>query len=294
MNISHIETFLLIVKSHSIVQAAKTLFLSQSAVSNRLQQLESELGYQLLNRAKGCREVSLTPEGEEFFRIAEKWSALYYDSQQIRQGTYSAPLRIGGLESICNYSLAPFWKQYLLANPQSRLYIRISHSMQAFQDLQNHEIDLALVGYYMNYPEIVLEPIDSETYKILIHSKEQPEATIDPAQLSPKLEIYKSWGVEFERWHDFWWKNSAWERGITLTDVSLLRNVMFQEGNWMVLPSKVADAFSELPDMWVSDLVHTPPDRICYKATHLHPSQKAKEEIELFSDALLTYLKSQK
>lgn len=53
MNYEHIETFLCVVTCKNISAAAKALYISQSTVSARIQQLEAELGVSLLIRKKG-------------------------------------------------------------------------------------------------------------------------------------------------------------------------------------------------------------------------------------------------
>lgn len=71
MEYKDIETFLEIVRTRNITKAAENMFLSQSTISNRLKHLEDELGYCLLQRAKGQRLIQLTQHGKEFIPIAE-------------------------------------------------------------------------------------------------------------------------------------------------------------------------------------------------------------------------------
>ena len=63
MNLAEIETFLTIVNTKSITKTADLLFLSQPTVSHRLTSLENELGFSLVIRNKGHKQVELTPNG---------------------------------------------------------------------------------------------------------------------------------------------------------------------------------------------------------------------------------------
>ena len=72
-----IEAFLNIVKYGSITKAAEVLYISQPALSRRIKSLENELQYELFIRQKGIRNVILTPQGEAFIPIAEKWQQLW-------------------------------------------------------------------------------------------------------------------------------------------------------------------------------------------------------------------------
>ena len=57
MNLAEIETFLTIVNTKSITRTADLLFLSQPTVSHRLNSLENELGFPLVIRNKGHKQV---------------------------------------------------------------------------------------------------------------------------------------------------------------------------------------------------------------------------------------------
>ena len=63
-------TFLTIVSTNSVSRAAEQLYVSQSIVSKRLQQLETELGVSLIVRKKGTRGIELTPAGLSFLPMA--------------------------------------------------------------------------------------------------------------------------------------------------------------------------------------------------------------------------------
>ena len=64
MTTAEIESFLAICRYKTITRAAEHLFISQSALSTRLNTLERDLGGRLFYRQKGCREMILTPKGK--------------------------------------------------------------------------------------------------------------------------------------------------------------------------------------------------------------------------------------
>lgn len=80
MNIKHLEHFIGLTDTGSFSRAADKLFITQSALSRSIQNLEQELGGKLLDRI-GKRNI-LTPLGEEVARRA----------RQIIQGTASLKL----------------------------------------------------------------------------------------------------------------------------------------------------------------------------------------------------------
>ena len=80
MKIRVLKYFLAITREQSINRAAESLYLSQPSLSRQIQNLEEELGKQLLIRGtKGTRKITLTEEGmilkkraEEILNLIEK------------------------------------------------------------------------------------------------------------------------------------------------------------------------------------------------------------------------------
>ena len=81
MNLCNVETFLCVAGSQTLSDAAAALFVSQSTVSTRIRQLEEELGVVLIRRGKGMRTVELTPQGQAFVSLAERWMALHTETE---------------------------------------------------------------------------------------------------------------------------------------------------------------------------------------------------------------------
>ena len=100
MNMTNIHTFLRVVYSSSLTQAANELFVSQPTVTARLQQLEEEVGSVLIHRGKGVRAVELTPQGKAFLPLAERWAALDTETSQFLAQQVQLPLSIACLDSI--------------------------------------------------------------------------------------------------------------------------------------------------------------------------------------------------
>ena len=68
MDIEQLKTFLEVGRMRNFRKAAENLFISPSAVSARVRQLEDILGLSLFRRDR--QKVSLTPAGERFERHA--------------------------------------------------------------------------------------------------------------------------------------------------------------------------------------------------------------------------------
>ena len=102
MDITLIRTFLEVAATGSFVNASERLFITQSAVSLRVQRLEESLGKPLFTRSKAGAE--LTPAGREFERYALSLIKIWAEARQqvgIPEG-FSRSLCIGA-----QYSLWP-------------------------------------------------------------------------------------------------------------------------------------------------------------------------------------------
>ncbi len=78
MELRHLRYFVAVVEEQSFTKAADKLCIAQPPLSRQIQNLEEELGIQLLER--GSRPVKTTPEGHFFIstpsnycRMSIKW-----------------------------------------------------------------------------------------------------------------------------------------------------------------------------------------------------------------------------
>ena len=113
MNLAEIETFLTIVNTKSITRTADLLFLSQPTVSHRLTSLENELGFPLVIRQKGHKQVELTAKGTDFIILAERWMSLWKETMELQRNQDSLLLTIGCTDSLNVAVFAPLYDRIL-------------------------------------------------------------------------------------------------------------------------------------------------------------------------------------
>lgn len=110
MNQRQLESFLAIAKHGSFAAAAERLFITQSAISARIKELEDDLGVELFDRS--LKKVQLTIKGRELVQYAEQISVLFDEirSKVGTAGAQSGVVRIGVVELV-----AITWMSKLLA-----------------------------------------------------------------------------------------------------------------------------------------------------------------------------------
>ena len=140
-----IETFLWVVKLGSFRGAAQRLNTTQPAISQRIAQLEREMGVKLLNRDH--RVASLTPSGRQMMVYAEKLIGLR--AQMMAEvGDRSAMrgvLRLGVAETIVHTWLPKLIKSVNATYPNLSLEIEVDITPNLSARLLAQEIELAFV-----------------------------------------------------------------------------------------------------------------------------------------------------
>lgn len=142
MDTQTLRTFLLLANLKNFTQTAEQLFVAQSTVTNRIADLESELGKSLFLRNK--RNVTLTDEGLIFEQYAKRMleleQAAFQEMNSVKHFTNS--LHIGTTNTIYECYLYPKIRQWLENHPQDALKVTIGHSHELLRGLQDGIIDI--------------------------------------------------------------------------------------------------------------------------------------------------------
>lgn len=75
MTLTQLRYVIAVADTHSMNEAARTLFIAQPSLSQAIRELEEEIGITVFNRTN--RGVSMTPEGEEFLGYARQVTEQY-------------------------------------------------------------------------------------------------------------------------------------------------------------------------------------------------------------------------
>lgn len=143
-------------EEQSLTKAAERLFISQPALSYRLQNLEKDFGVKLMNRHSDG--VFFTPQGEYLLRYAQEMLKKLEDVREdirnmgssIQQGT----LRLGVSSVIAKFKMAQLLKGFAKHFPDVDVRLSTgSSTLQLPAMLLNKEIDIALLRGDINWPE---------------------------------------------------------------------------------------------------------------------------------------------
>lgn len=146
IDLHKLQVFQAVVQQGSFSAAAERLYITQSAVSQHIKDLETLLGQALFQR--GRRGVSLTPQGEilsryaqEIFRLIAQAEAELTNVEQLASGK----ITLGATPGIAIY-LAPHWVQHFRARfPQLSTLLQTGITTQIVTDLLAGRLDLGFV-----------------------------------------------------------------------------------------------------------------------------------------------------
>lgn len=282
-----IEAFLAIVRTQSISKAAEWLHLSQTTVSYRLKTLEQEMGGILVERKKGASKIGLTPKGEHFFSIAERWEALSRETQILQAGGSPLSLAISAAESISHFVLPSLYEKLNRHDPSIRLQIRTQHTQEAFDSIERREMDVAFVVREIVSPSVAVTPFYAEEMVLLRLAAEgrQSGDPVEKEELAAEHEVFINWNKEFQFRHDQWWDPLCPSR-VHLDTAGLITTFLREPEQWTIVPASIGAHMLRLGDFVLQKLSISLPPRVCYKVTHKFPNQGLQEPLRIMDDYL--------
>lgn len=294
MNLSEIETFLMIVKTKNITKTAENLFLSQPTVSHRLKSLEDELGIRLITRKKGYKQIELTTQGEEFIPIAERWISIWQEMRLLKDSCEKLYLTIACTDTLNSAIFFDLYRDMLREKEQiMNLRIKTHYSHEIYGLLEKHEIDLGFVYHHLHFKNIVAQPILKEKmYIIQSGDTEHRKPVIHTDELDLRREIFLSWEANYQIWHDQWVSKGERSR-IEVDTFELILHLLSQEGMWTIAPISVVERIRSLRPIYVSEIGNPiqPPERITYMIKPKYPNEATLKACYIFEKKMNEYLK---
>ncbi len=142
MNTEELKTFIFLSKVKNFTLAAEQLFIAQSTVTNRINELEKEVGKRLFMR--GSKTVKLTEAGEIFLRYAERILELQNTSvEEIHAlDSHSRKFSIGAINASYETHVKPLVDECLKNNTITSIKVMLGHSLDLIQQLQDNMLDM--------------------------------------------------------------------------------------------------------------------------------------------------------
>ena len=162
MNSEELKTFILLSKVKNFTLAAEQLFIAQSTVTNRISELEKEVGKKLFSR--GAKSVSLTDEGRIFLKYAERIIELEESSVEEMNAisTYTKSFSIGAINATYEAYVRPFVDECLKNSPTTSVRLFLGHSIDLIQMLQDNVLDVVFSAIPLKRTGYACEVFDTD------------------------------------------------------------------------------------------------------------------------------------
>lgn len=141
------KVFYYVAKTLSFSEAASSLYISQSAVSQSIKILETRLNQTLFVRS--TKKVALTKEGELLFKHIEPAINLISrgENQLLEAAALGeSQLRLGASDTICRYYLVPFLNDFHKKYPEVHIKVTNGTSFQCAKMLEANQVDIVVTN----------------------------------------------------------------------------------------------------------------------------------------------------
>lgn len=213
MDIENLRTFVILANTKNYTRTAAQLYVAQSTITNRINELEKELSVNLFTRTN--RSVELTPSGEQFLEYSEKVIKLTDVSLSSISslGKYKSNLRIGCADSIYEGHLAKVLLKHNKKHPEDSLKITIGTSNGLTQQIQDNIFDVVFSYLPLNKASYHCEIYKSdETILVTDYSNTKYKRVIKREELTREKYLMCNYGLQdvgqfirglFPRYHQF-------------------------------------------------------------------------------------------
>jgi DNA-binding transcriptional LysR family regulator len=148
MNLESLQLYCDIVRLRSFSRGAAEHGVSQSAASQTIQQMETDLRVRLLDRSK--RPFSLTSEGQKFYETCRDILQSYEQTRAaITAGKdeLAGTVRVAAIYSVGLHGLSGQMQRFLSHYPRARVRLECLHPHEVVEAVLNDEADLGVLSY---------------------------------------------------------------------------------------------------------------------------------------------------
>jgi DNA-binding transcriptional LysR family regulator len=192
MDIELLKTFLELTRTRHFGRTAENLYLTQSAVSARVRQLEDTLGAQLFTRTRN--DIQLTPVGSRLVKYAESilntWNRAQQDAALKAEDKES--LAIGGMFTLWDVVLQNWLHRLYRQFPRVALQAETASQDVLVRKLLDGALDLAFMWEPPQMAELQAEEIGS-IHLVMVST----EAGLSARDAVSRNYVVADWGTAF-------------------------------------------------------------------------------------------------
>ncbi len=186
----HLETLRLycdVVRLRSFSRGAEQSFVSQSAASQAVQQLESHLGVALIDRTR--RPFVVTREGEAFYTAArgilDAWDQAKNEVAAVK-ARVDGTVRVAAIYSVGLHDVSRPMQQFMSNYPQAHVQLECLHPHKVVEAVLSGQADIGIMSYPPPDRALSVVPLREEPMALVCHPQHRlaRRRVVMPAELN--------------------------------------------------------------------------------------------------------------
>lgn len=181
--VKQLRYFVALTETEHFGQAAAACFVSQSAFSNAIRELETLLDTQLVDRTN--RQVTITAVGQEVAlqaRLVLRDIEMLVELAAEQKVPLTGELRLGVIPTIAPFLLPPLLPKLRKAYPELKLYLREDQTERIHEQLLDGEVDVMLLALPYDLRSVEEMPLFRDRFYLACHEKTEH---IEPENYRP-------------------------------------------------------------------------------------------------------------
>lgn len=169
----HLETLRLycdVVRLRSFSRGAEQNVVSQSAASQAVQQLETEVGVALIDRTK--RPFVVTPEGQSFYEacqaLLESWEKAKTEVAAVK-ARVDGTVRVAAIYSVGLHDVSRHMQRFMSLYPEARVQLECLHPHKVVEAVLEGEADVGIMSYPPSDRALSVVPLRAEPMAFVCH-----------------------------------------------------------------------------------------------------------------------------
>ncbi|WJV62383.1 HTH-type transcriptional regulator HdfR [Pectobacteriaceae bacterium CE70] len=227
MDTELLKTFLEVSRTRHFGRAAESLYLTQSAISFRIRQLETQLGANLFTRHRN--NIRLTPAGERLLPYAESLIGTWQlAKKEVARSQQHSQLSIGATASLWEAYLTPWLVALYQQRPLLQLEARIALRHSLVKQLHERQLDLLITTEPPKMEELASQILGNFSLSLF---------TVKGNETKEELPYIKlEWGADFHQQESRLLLSDQIPT-LTTTSAHLTRQLLSTIGGCSFLPS---------------------------------------------------------
>ncbi|CUX96531.1 HTH-type transcriptional regulator HdfR [Candidatus Doolittlea endobia] len=237
MDTELLKTFLEVSRTRHFGRAAEGLYLTQSAVSFRIRQLETQLGVSLFTRHRN--NIRLTAAGERLLPYAKNLIVTWLVAKkEVTRSLQHNPLSIGASASLWEAWLGNWLKNLYQQWPDLQLEARVAVRQGLIKELHERQLDLLITTEAPKMEELASQQLGCFSLTLFTDVN-----SVSMSDRRPYIQL--EWGADFHV-HENRLQLNQQAPLVTTTSAQLTRQLLQVTTACAFLPSHWVQSFEDL------------------------------------------------